>query len=159
MVPGIPLERVKKQLSEVMGALVECPLVCASISLTRAFADGAQDFLIDQKEFVEGPEWKGLNPTLPVRIYNAKESAQVLWLFKVYRKQDESNVHCMYYDVNHELSSGSRRRDVFLDVCDHVVQGEGVGEEDDPELLKDLGADLPKRDRVEPARCEGSVEL
>ncbi|KAJ7868016.1 hypothetical protein B0H14DRAFT_3441419 [Mycena olivaceomarginata] len=103
VVPGIPLERVKKQLSEVMGALVECPL----------------DFLIDQKEFVEGPEWKGLNPTLPVRIYNAKESAQVLWLFK----------------------------------------GEGVGEEDDPELLKDLGADLPKRDRVEPARCEGSVEL
>ncbi|KAJ7703474.1 hypothetical protein B0H14DRAFT_3647361 [Mycena olivaceomarginata] len=77
VVPGIPLERVKKQLSEVMGALVECPL----------------DFLIDQKEFVEGPEWKGLNPTLPVRIYNAKESAQVLWLFKVYRKQDESNVH------------------------------------------------------------------
>jgi phospholipase D1/2 len=68
VVPGIPLERVKKQLSEVMGALVDCPLVCASISLTRAFADGAQDFLIDQKEFVEGPEWKGLNPTLPVRI-------------------------------------------------------------------------------------------
>ncbi|KAJ7851391.1 hypothetical protein B0H14DRAFT_3661254 [Mycena olivaceomarginata] len=112
VVPGIPLERVKKQLSEVIGALVECPL----------------DFLVDQKEFVEGPEWKGLNPTLPVRIYNAKESAQVLWLFKVYRKQDESN-------------------------------GEGVGEEDDPELLKDLGADLPKRDRVEPARCEGSDEL
>ncbi|KAJ7848734.1 hypothetical protein B0H14DRAFT_2356604, partial [Mycena olivaceomarginata] len=134
VVPGIPLERVKTQLSEVMGALVECPL----------------DFLIDQKEFVEGPEWKGLNPTLPVRIYNAKESAQVLWLFKVYRKQDESSVHCMYYDVNHELSSRSRRRDVFLDVCDHVVQGEGVGEEDDPELLKNLGADLPKRDRVEP---------
>ncbi|KAJ7875753.1 hypothetical protein B0H14DRAFT_3437000 [Mycena olivaceomarginata] len=49
VVPGIPLERVKKQLSEVMGALVDCPL----------------DFLIDQKEFVEGPEWKGLNPTLP----------------------------------------------------------------------------------------------
>ncbi|KAJ7127892.1 hypothetical protein C8R44DRAFT_100509 [Mycena epipterygia] len=52
VVPGIPLERVKKQLSEVKGALVECPL----------------DFLIDEKEFVEGPEWKGLNPTLPIYI-------------------------------------------------------------------------------------------
>ncbi|KAJ7482689.1 hypothetical protein FB451DRAFT_1235871 [Mycena latifolia] len=52
VVPGIPLERVKKQLSEVKGALVESPL----------------DFLIDEKEFVEGPEWKGLNPTLPIYI-------------------------------------------------------------------------------------------
>ncbi|KAJ6550871.1 phospholipase D [Mycena vulgaris] len=52
VVPGIPLERVKKQLSEVKGALVECPL----------------DFLIDEKEFVDGPEWKGLNPTLPIYI-------------------------------------------------------------------------------------------
>ncbi|KAJ6632257.1 phospholipase D/nuclease [Mycena sp. CBHHK59/15] len=52
VVPGMPLERVKKQLSEVKGALVECPL----------------DFLIDEKEFVEGPEWKGLNPTLPIYI-------------------------------------------------------------------------------------------
>ncbi|KAJ7932951.1 hypothetical protein B0H13DRAFT_1953904 [Mycena leptocephala] len=52
LVPGIPLERVKKQLAEIRGALVECPL----------------DFLIDEKEFVEGPEWKGLNPTLPIYI-------------------------------------------------------------------------------------------
>ncbi|KAJ6452893.1 hypothetical protein C8R47DRAFT_262895 [Mycena vitilis] len=52
IVPGIPLERVKKQLSEIKGALVECPL----------------DFLIDEKEFVDGPEWKGLNPTLPIYI-------------------------------------------------------------------------------------------
>ncbi|KAJ7872003.1 hypothetical protein B0H14DRAFT_3439215 [Mycena olivaceomarginata] len=143
VVPGIPLERVKKQLSEVMGALVECPL----------------DFLIDQKEFVEGPEWKGLNPTLPVRIYNAKESAQVLWLFKVYRKQDESSVHCMYYDVNHELSSVSRRRDVFLDVAIMSFRVKASERKTTPKLLRDLGADLPKRDRVEPARCEGSVEL
>lgn len=28
----------------------------------------AQDFLIDEKDFVEGPEWKGLNPTLPIYI-------------------------------------------------------------------------------------------
>lgn len=27
LVPGIPLERVKKQLAEIKGALVECPLV------------------------------------------------------------------------------------------------------------------------------------
>ncbi|KAJ7101469.1 phospholipase D [Mycena belliarum] len=52
VVPGIPLERVKRQLSEVKGALVECPL----------------DFLIDDKDFVDGPEWKGLNPTLPIYI-------------------------------------------------------------------------------------------
>ncbi|KAJ6535117.1 hypothetical protein B0H19DRAFT_1185017 [Mycena capillaripes] len=52
VVPGIPLERVKKQLAEIKGALVECPL----------------DFLIDEKEFVEGADWKGLNPTLPIYI-------------------------------------------------------------------------------------------
>ncbi|KAF7358545.1 Phospholipase [Mycena venus] len=52
VVPGVPLERVKERLSEVRGALVECPL----------------DFLIDEKEFVEGAEWKGLNPTLPIYI-------------------------------------------------------------------------------------------
>lgn len=27
-----------------------------------------QDFLIDDKEFVSGVEWKGLNPTLPIYI-------------------------------------------------------------------------------------------
>ncbi|KAI0338808.1 phospholipase D/nuclease [Trametopsis cervina] len=52
VVPGIPLARVKDRLSQVRGALVECPL----------------DFLIDQKDFVEGPEWAGLNPTLPIYI-------------------------------------------------------------------------------------------
>ncbi|KAJ7071352.1 hypothetical protein C8F01DRAFT_429874 [Mycena amicta] len=50
--PDIPLERVKKQLSLVKGSLVEAPL----------------DFLIDDNDFVEGPDWKGLNPTLPIYI-------------------------------------------------------------------------------------------
>ncbi|KAK7436200.1 hypothetical protein VKT23_019277 [Stygiomarasmius scandens] len=52
VIPGIPLERVKSRLAEVKGALVECPI----------------DFLIDEKDFVTGPEWKGLNPTLPIYI-------------------------------------------------------------------------------------------
>ncbi|KAI1793724.1 phospholipase D/nuclease [Ganoderma leucocontextum] len=52
VVPDMPLSRVKDRLSEVRGALVECPM----------------DFLIDEKTFVEGPEWKGLNPTLPIYI-------------------------------------------------------------------------------------------
>ncbi|KAL0948426.1 hypothetical protein HGRIS_011005 [Hohenbuehelia grisea] len=52
VVPGIPLDRVKSRLNEVKGALVESPL----------------DFLIDEKDFVEGPDWKGLNPTLPIYI-------------------------------------------------------------------------------------------
>ncbi|KAJ8689244.1 hypothetical protein PTI98_013285 [Pleurotus ostreatus] len=52
VVPGIPLERVKARLNEVRGALVECPL----------------DFLIDEKEFIQGPEWTGINPTLPIYI-------------------------------------------------------------------------------------------
>ncbi|KAJ7206672.1 hypothetical protein GGX14DRAFT_637817 [Mycena pura] len=42
VVPGIPLDRVKKQLS--------------------------QDFLIDEKSFVTGREWEGLDPTLPIYI-------------------------------------------------------------------------------------------
>ncbi|KAK0243927.1 phospholipase D [Armillaria nabsnona] len=52
VIPGITLDRLKSRLSEVKGALVECPL----------------DFLIDDKEFVSGPEWAGLNPTLPIYI-------------------------------------------------------------------------------------------
>lgn len=28
----------------------------------------AQDFLIDENDFVNGPEWSGLNPTLPIYI-------------------------------------------------------------------------------------------
>ncbi|RDB28300.1 Phospholipase D1 [Hypsizygus marmoreus] len=52
VIPGTTLERLKSRLSGVRGALVECPL----------------DFLIDDKEFVTGPEWKGLNPTLPIYI-------------------------------------------------------------------------------------------
>ncbi|CDO76228.1 hypothetical protein BN946_scf184644.g2 [Trametes cinnabarina] len=52
VVPDIPLERIKERLSQVRGALVECPM----------------DFLIDEKDFVEGPDWKGFNPTLPIYI-------------------------------------------------------------------------------------------
>ncbi|KAG2144421.1 uncharacterized protein EDB93DRAFT_1153427 [Suillus bovinus] len=52
VVPGIQLQRIKERLSQVRGALVECPL----------------DFLIDDKEFVEGVDWLGLNPTLPIYI-------------------------------------------------------------------------------------------
>ncbi|KAF5392458.1 hypothetical protein D9757_002249 [Collybiopsis confluens] len=50
--PDIPLSRVKERLSQVKGALVEAPI----------------DFLIDEKSLVEGPEWAGLNPTLPIYI-------------------------------------------------------------------------------------------
>ncbi|KAJ8091599.1 hypothetical protein PM082_020829 [Marasmius tenuissimus] len=52
VVPDIPLERVKQRLSEVKGAIVECPI----------------DFLIDEKDFVTGPDWAGMNPTLPIYI-------------------------------------------------------------------------------------------
>ncbi|KAJ3930150.1 MAG: phospholipase D [Lentinula lateritia] len=52
VVPDIPLQRVKDRLSKVKGALVEAPI----------------DFLIDDKGFVEGPDWAGLNPTLPIYI-------------------------------------------------------------------------------------------
>ncbi|CCM01548.1 uncharacterized protein FIBRA_03606 [Fibroporia radiculosa] len=52
VVPEVPLGRVKERLSLVRGALVECPM----------------DFLIDEKEFVEGIDWIGLNPTLPIYI-------------------------------------------------------------------------------------------
>ncbi|KAF6747521.1 phospholipase D [Ephemerocybe angulata] len=50
--PGIPLDRLKQKLNQVKGALVECPL----------------DFLIDDKEFINGPAWIGLDPTLPIYI-------------------------------------------------------------------------------------------
>jgi len=52
VVPEVSLEHVKDRLSRVRGALVECPI----------------DFLIDQKDFVEGIDWIGLNPTLPIYI-------------------------------------------------------------------------------------------
>ncbi|KAI0064970.1 phospholipase D/nuclease [Artomyces pyxidatus] len=50
--PDITLARVKDRLANVHGALVEAPI----------------DFLIDEKDFVEGPDWLGLNPTLPIYI-------------------------------------------------------------------------------------------
>ncbi|KAH9830329.1 phospholipase D/nuclease [Rhodofomes roseus] len=52
VVPEVSLDHVKDRLSRVRGALVECPI----------------DFLIDQKDFVEGIDWIGLNPTLPIYI-------------------------------------------------------------------------------------------
>jgi len=50
--PDITLKRVKDRLALVRGSLVEAPL----------------DFLIDEPDFCEGPDWKGLNPTLPIYI-------------------------------------------------------------------------------------------
>jgi len=50
--PDIPVERIKELLEQVKGALVEAPL----------------DFLIEDKDFVSGPEWTVLNPTLPIYI-------------------------------------------------------------------------------------------
>jgi phospholipase D1/2 len=52
VIPGLSLDRVKQRLNDVKGALVECPL----------------DFLIDDKEFVSGPQWTALNPTLPIFV-------------------------------------------------------------------------------------------
>ncbi|KAH7905548.1 hypothetical protein BJ138DRAFT_1130428 [Hygrophoropsis aurantiaca] len=52
VVPEVPLQRIKDRLALVRGSIVECPL----------------DFLIDDKEFVEGIDWIGLNPTLPIYI-------------------------------------------------------------------------------------------
>jgi phospholipase D1/2 len=50
--PGVKIARVKERLSQVRGALVECPI----------------DFLIDEKDFVEGPMWHGLDPMLPIYL-------------------------------------------------------------------------------------------
>ncbi|KIJ51188.1 hypothetical protein M422DRAFT_203211 [Sphaerobolus stellatus SS14] len=52
IVPDIPLEHAKERLSDIRGALVEMPL----------------QFLADEKSLIDGPEWKGLNPTLPIYI-------------------------------------------------------------------------------------------
>ncbi|KIN99261.1 hypothetical protein M404DRAFT_155707 [Pisolithus tinctorius Marx 270] len=50
--PGIGLRRVKERLAQVKGSLVEAPI----------------DFLIGEKDLVEGVDWLGLNPTLPIYI-------------------------------------------------------------------------------------------
>ncbi|KAH9168358.1 phospholipase D/nuclease [Lactarius sanguifluus] len=52
VIPEISLQRVKERLALVRGSLVEAPI----------------DFLIDEKDFAEGPDWIGLNPTLPIYI-------------------------------------------------------------------------------------------
>jgi phospholipase D1/2 len=71
--PGIPLKRVKDRLALVRGSIVEAPLVRWLYSFrffsgSRTQALKSQDFLIDEKDFCEGPDWKGLNPTLPIYI-------------------------------------------------------------------------------------------
>ncbi|KAG6333866.1 hypothetical protein ID866_5221 [Astraeus odoratus] len=50
--PDVPLSRVKERLAQVKGSVVEAPI----------------DFLMDEKDFVEGVDWIGLNPTLPIYI-------------------------------------------------------------------------------------------
>ncbi|PAV14831.1 phospholipase D nuclease [Pyrrhoderma noxium] len=52
LAPGVTLDRAKELLNGVRGALVDSPL----------------DFLIDERELVENPDWLGLNPTLPIYI-------------------------------------------------------------------------------------------
>jgi phospholipase D1/2 len=52
VVPDVSLKRVKDRLALVRGSLVEAPI----------------NFLIDEKDFTEGPDWVGLNPALPIYI-------------------------------------------------------------------------------------------
>ena len=70
--PNIPLKRVKDRLALVRGSIVEAPLVrwlyIFRFYSSRTQALKSQDFLIDEKDFTEGPDWKGLNPTLPIYI-------------------------------------------------------------------------------------------
>lgn len=70
VVPDIPLSRVKDRLSQVRGALVECPLVSRVAIFLHwlGLIEYLQDFLIDQKDFVDNPQWSGLDPTLPIYI-------------------------------------------------------------------------------------------
>jgi phospholipase D1/2 len=68
-VPEVDLPRIKDRLSQVRGSVVECPLVGFFLSWREIGAHmSPQDFLIDDKEFVEGIDWLGLNPTLPIYI-------------------------------------------------------------------------------------------
>lgn len=48
----LPIYQIKQKLSGIRGALVTAPI----------------DFLIEEKGLVSGPEWLGLNPTLPIYI-------------------------------------------------------------------------------------------
>ena len=71
--PNITLKRVKDRLALVRGSIVEAPLVrwlhyFRFVAGSRTQALKLQDFLIDEKDFVEGPDWKGLIPTLPIYI-------------------------------------------------------------------------------------------
>jgi phospholipase D1/2 len=68
----VPLSRVKERLALVRGSIVEAPLVripcCRSCLRLWCLIEKSQDFLIDEKDFAEGPEWTKLNPTLPIYI-------------------------------------------------------------------------------------------
>lgn len=48
----LPISQIKQKLSSVRGALVTAPI----------------DFLIEEKGLWTGPEWLGLDPTLPIYI-------------------------------------------------------------------------------------------
>jgi phospholipase D1/2 len=52
MSPDVPLDRAKKLLADVRGALVDSPI----------------EFLRDEQDLVDNPDWLGLNPTLPVYL-------------------------------------------------------------------------------------------
>ena len=72
-VADVPLARIKDRLSLVKGSLVECPLVRAQFMhrYPKVYTDSRnqlQDFLIDEKDFTQGLEWDGLNPTLAIFI-------------------------------------------------------------------------------------------
>jgi phospholipase D1/2 len=73
VIPNVPLKRVKDRLALVRGALVEAPIVRWALSFFVYWLQGlkfceSQNFLIDEKDFTEGPDWIGLNPTLPIYI-------------------------------------------------------------------------------------------
>jgi phospholipase D1/2 len=69
VVPGVALDVVKAQLASVRGSLVQMPLVRSirfSMRGRRALTTRAQDFLVDQKDFVDNLTWSGLDPLLPI---------------------------------------------------------------------------------------------
>ena len=84
--PGVTLQRLKERLSQVKGALVEAPLVNwaltwgSSVLLMLVFQ---KDFLIDERDFVLGPEWRGLNPIMPIYIWYILWPPSI-WIAKIF---------------------------------------------------------------------------
>jgi phospholipase D1/2 len=70
VVPGVPLRRVKERLALVRGSIVEAQLVRCPYRHSYLYLSHreSQDFLIDEKEIVEGLKWNKLNPTLQIYI-------------------------------------------------------------------------------------------